>query len=126
MIIMNNILLTVIISLIEHNKICFSGSSDLCHYGYPVNSQSLKDRHLGLLKEKDCILMLFLLIVLIVMLFIIDGIPLIKNKQRAELTVFFLLISLSCILVICKDTGLPVTLKSLNELFDDYGKKLFG
>ena len=70
--------------------------------------------------------MLFLLIFLVVTLFIIDGIPLIKNKQRAELTVFLLLLALSCILVICKDTGIPVTLKSLNELFDDYGKKLFG
>ena len=56
----------------------------------------------------------------------IDGIPLVKNKQRAELTVFLLLMALSCILVICKDTGIPVTLKSLNELFDNYGKKLFG
>lgn len=70
--------------------------------------------------------MLFLLIFLVVTLFIIDGIPLIKNKQRAELTVFLLLMALSCILVICKDTGIPVTLKSLNELFDNYGKKLFG
>lgn len=70
--------------------------------------------------------MLFLLIFLIAILFIIDGIPLVKNKQRAELTVFLLLMALSCILVICKDTGIPVTLKSLNELFDDYGKKLFG
>ena len=70
--------------------------------------------------------MLFLLIFLVAMLFIIDGIPLIKNEQRAELTVFLLLMALSCILVICKDTGIPATLKSLNELFDDYGKKLFG
>ncbi|WP_312694938.1 hypothetical protein [Caproiciproducens sp.] len=70
--------------------------------------------------------MLFVLIFLIAILFIIDGIPLIKNKQRAELTVFLLLMALSCILVICKDTGIPVTLKLLNEFFDDYGKKLFG
>jgi len=70
--------------------------------------------------------MLFLLIFLIAILFMIDGIPLVKNKQRAELTVFLLLMALSCILVICKDTGIPVTLKSLNELFDNYGKKLFG
>ena len=70
--------------------------------------------------------MLFLLIFLILIIFFIDGIPLIKDNHRAELTVFLLLIALSCILLICKNTGIPVTLKSLNELFGDYGKKLFG
>ncbi|MDF2632196.1 MAG: hypothetical protein K0Q85_792 [Caproiciproducens sp.] len=75
---------------------------------------------------KESTLMLVLLIFLIIMLFIIEGIPLIKKKKRAELTVFLLLIALSCILLICKNTGIPVTLKSLNELFSDYGKKLFG
>lgn len=64
--------------------------------------------------------------ILIILIFLIDGIPLIKKKQKAELTVFFLLIALSCILVIFKNTGMPITLKSLNDIFNEIGKKLFG
>lgn len=70
--------------------------------------------------------MIYLLICLIILLFIVDGIPLIKKKKRAELTVFWILVAISCILLICKDTGIPVTLKSLNEVFENYGEALFG
>lgn len=70
--------------------------------------------------------MIFFLLVLVIVLFIIDGVPLIKNKQRPELTVFWVLIALSCILLICKDLGIPVALKSLNDVFGKFGKNLFG
>lgn len=70
--------------------------------------------------------MVYAFIILVVIIFFIDGIPLIKKKRRAELTVFWILIALSCLLLIFEDSGLPVTLKSLNEIFYDYGKSLFG
>lgn len=70
--------------------------------------------------------MTILLIILIIILFLIDGIPLIKNKKRAELTVFLVLLAFSCTILICKNAGLPVTLKSLNELLGSAGKNLFG
>lgn len=71
------------------------------------------------------ILFLFL-VLMIVILFITDGIPLAKNKKRPELMVFLFLITLSVVLFVCFNAGLPITLKSLNEFFSEYGKKLFG
>lgn len=76
-----------------------------------------------LLKENP---MVYAFIILAGIIFLIDGIPLIKKKRRAELTVFWILIALSCLILIFKDSGVPVTLKSLNELFYNYGKSLFG
>jgi hypothetical protein len=67
-----------------------------------------------------------LLIIGIIVLFAVDAIQLFKQKKKAELTVFLVLVALSCILLICASAGLPVTLKSLNELLGDFGRKLFG
>lgn len=66
----------------------------------------------------------FVLAVLIIIL--IDGVPLIKNKQWTQLTVFLIIIAVSCLLMLCNTAGLPLPLKSLNDVLGGFGKKLFG
>lgn len=70
--------------------------------------------------------MTVLLILVIIIIFLIDGMPLIPKKQWAELTVLSVLLALSCFLFIGKSVGWPVTLNSLNDLLNGWGKKWFG
>lgn len=68
--------------------------------------------------------MLFILIAAVI-IFTIDGIPLIKKRRWAELTICVLVLLLACVLFIAKDAGI-VPLKLLGGLLSGIGKKLFG
>lgn len=59
-------------------------------------------------------------------IFIFDGLPLIKKKQWRELAIFVFVLSAACALAVCKAAGWPSPFKLMNGLFIDYGKKLFG
>jgi hypothetical protein len=68
--------------------------------------------------------MLFILAAVLI-IFLIDGIPLIKKKQWAELITWAFILILALVLFTVKDIGI-IPLKMLNELFRGAGKKLFG
>lgn len=70
--------------------------------------------------------MAIFLIIAVIVIILIECIPLIKEKQWAELTAVVLIMAVAGFLLISKNAGLPAPLKSMNNLFEDYGKKLFG
>lgn len=70
--------------------------------------------------------MLIFFIIAALLIFVIDGVPLIQKKQWAEFSAVVFILAAACILLIGKDAGIPSPIKSLDELLKDYGKKLFG
>ena len=70
--------------------------------------------------------MLIFVMLAVLMIFVIDGVPLIKKKQWADLTAFVIIMAAAGILLIGKEAGVPAPIKSLNGLLEDFGKKLFG
>lgn len=70
--------------------------------------------------------MLIFLLCMMVIVFVIDGIPLIQKKQWNRLIVFAAVIVVSCLLYFGSLAGLPLTLQVLNEALGGLGKSLFG
>ena len=70
--------------------------------------------------------MLVIFTAAVLIIFLMDGVPLIKKKQWAEFMVFVLILAAAGILLVTNAAGIPAPLKSLNDLMRDTGKKLFG
>jgi hypothetical protein len=70
--------------------------------------------------------MWILLILAVSVIFLLDGIPLIKRKQWRELLVFVIILAIACYLFVGSKIGLRPPVKALSAIFGDLGKKLFG
>ena len=70
--------------------------------------------------------MFLLILITVFLIFAVDGVPLIRKKQWAELTVLVAVLAVSCSLFIGKEAGVPAPLKLLSELLKGLGKELFG
>lgn len=67
-----------------------------------------------------------MIVLAILVVFIVDGVPLIRKKRWAELATVLFLVAAAGTLYICKYAGLPVPVKSLDALLKGLGEKLFG
>lgn len=60
----------------------------------------------------------------VVLIFIIDGLKLIKKRQWKEFIAFGILLAIALILQIAKDLGLPAPLNVIDKLFRPLGKAI--
>lgn len=69
--------------------------------------------------------MIKIIVILTILIFIFEGMPLIKQKKRNELIVFGVLIGLALLIGIGKPLGLPTPIELLNQWLSPIGKAIF-
>jgi hypothetical protein len=69
--------------------------------------------------------MLKLLILLVIPVFLFEGLPLIREKSWKEFAAFSILIGLSIILGVGKVFGMPTPVELLHRILEPVGRALF-
>lgn len=69
--------------------------------------------------------MLLVTILAIILIFIAEGIPMIRNKLWKELITLGLLLGIALLLVIGYKLGIPTPLALVDELLSPFGKAIF-
>lgn len=68
--------------------------------------------------------MIFVILLLIILVFALDGIRLIRKKQWNELTVFSVLLGAALLLQILNKLGLPDPVNILNKVLSPIGRAI--
>jgi hypothetical protein len=67
----------------------------------------------------------FTILLAAILIFVVDGLPLIKKKQRKELTVFVILLGFALFAQIMSDLGFPTLLSLIDKSIGSLGRAIF-